>query len=463
MREKVCSVILAFIMVICLYTPINALAANELSTTINDSQIQKYGNVPLTLKCEEILAAGYSYGDVLNVSFLDQSLQLPLCSSFSDVDSGSPAILANEKYVYVQLVINMGDFATNYGIATKNTVADGTVVWSLAEGVTSPIKVSISMNTPGGYYDEYILHQLSYTTERSDYPNLSDDQFANFRMVCTTGIGQGILYRSASPINPKYNRNKYADAAYKNAGINVIMNLADDQTTALAYDGYSLTYYSEQNYIALNMGMDISSDDFRSKLAQGLKFFAENPGVYGIHCTEGKDRSGFTVALIECLMGASYEEVISDYMVTFYNYYGITVDDPRYTAIVNSNISKALARAFEVSDIKSINLSQAAEKYIKKIGLSDEEIAKLKANLSGEAASTESVSDTVTDPVAEPVSDSVVESGNIYVVQPGDYLRKIAKEQLGDSEKWEEIYELNKDKISDPNVIYAGQELRLAG
>jgi nucleoid-associated protein YgaU len=48
-----------------------------------------------------------------------------------------------------------------------------------------------------------------------------------------------------------------------------------------------------------------------------------------------------------------------------------------------------------------------------------------------------------------------------YVVQAGDSLSKIAKALLGDAARWPEIFELNKDQIKDPNLIYPGQELRL--
>ncbi len=50
---------------------------------------------------------------------------------------------------------------------------------------------------------------------------------------------------------------------------------------------------------------------------------------------------------------------------------------------------------------------------------------------------------------------------NVYVVQSGDSLSKIAKEELGDASRWPEIFELNKDQIKDPNLIRVGQELRL--
>ena len=54
-----------------------------------------------------------------------------------------------------------------------------------------------------------------------------------------------------------------------------------------------------------------------------------------------------------------------------------------------------------------------------------------------------------------------------YTVQTGDYLFKIAKEVLGDSSRWPEIVELNKDKypslITNPALIYAGWVLTLPG
>ena len=50
-----------------------------------------------------------------------------------------------------------------------------------------------------------------------------------------------------------------------------------------------------------------------------------------------------------------------------------------------------------------------------------------------------------------------------YVVGKGDNLSKIADKVLGDSTKWKEIYEANKDIISDPNKIYVGQELTIPG
>ncbi|MEV7471792.1 LysM peptidoglycan-binding domain-containing protein [Streptomyces kronopolitis] len=50
-----------------------------------------------------------------------------------------------------------------------------------------------------------------------------------------------------------------------------------------------------------------------------------------------------------------------------------------------------------------------------------------------------------------------------YTVEPGDSLSGIADEQLGDANRWHDIYKDNRDTISDPNLIYPGQHLDLPG
>ncbi len=49
----------------------------------------------------------------------------------------------------------------------------------------------------------------------------------------------------------------------------------------------------------------------------------------------------------------------------------------------------------------------------------------------------------------------------IYTVQPGDTLSGIAERELGDANRWPEIFERNRDVISDPDQIFPGQALVL--
>lgn len=62
-----------------------------------------------------------------------------------------------------------------------------------------------------------------------------------------------------------------------------------------------------------------------------------------------------------------------------------------------------------------------------------------------------------TAPSSEPKS----EQAQTYVVEEGDSLSKIAKRFYGKADEWRRIYELNRDIIKDPDLIYPGQTLRL--
>ncbi len=47
----------------------------------------------------------------------------------------------------------------------------------------------------------------------------------------------------------------------------------------------------------------------------------------------------------------------------------------------------------------------------------------------------------------------------IHTVESGDTLSKIAKSAYGDANSYMKIFEANRDKLNDPNMIKVGQEL----
>jgi nucleoid-associated protein YgaU len=57
-----------------------------------------------------------------------------------------------------------------------------------------------------------------------------------------------------------------------------------------------------------------------------------------------------------------------------------------------------------------------------------------------------------------------VENADIYgfyTVKSGDTLSRLAKEHLGDAKRYTEIFNLNKDVLTNPDLINVGQKLKL--
>lgn len=346
--------------------------------TATVAEIAKHGNLILDITGAELFEMGYEYGDLLEVKAANQTWEAPLCSSYSDVDVGVTVLRASSEEDSVVLAINMGDFATTAGIATKTAIEEEPGYrWDYL--IQTPVQVEISLKQEDGYREQWLVRQLVRTDERADYAHLSDEAFANFRVIDTTGMGQNVLYRSSSPINPGIGRSTYADQAARAAGVVTVINLADASNT---YELPADSYYPACQVTYLNLSMDFLSETSTASLASGLRFILDNEGPYLIHCNEGKDRAGFVSALLECLMGATMDEVVEDYMETFVNYYGVEKGSEKYEAVVNSNIVSAIQTNFKVEDAYKADLAAEAEAYLmEELGMSADEVAALKAKL----------------------------------------------------------------------------------
>lgn len=355
--------------------------------TSSVKEIQKYGNLVLTIEKKDLDAMGAEYGDVFTVSFQDTEVYAPYCTNYSDVDLGS-IVLRNDGETLI-IAINMGDFATTYSIAEKVSNPDKTYKWIFEEGKTmEDISLLLTLTGKGEYRDEWLIHQLSRTDNREDYS--SDAAFANFREIKGGNIGEGALFRSSSPINNEIGRAKYADALIKENGIRTVMNLADSEESILSYmekEDFASPYYASLfengDVIALNMGVSFKTREFQASLSEGLTFLASKEGPYLVHCTEGKDRAGFTSALLSALMGLTYQEIVEDYMTTYENYYHIEKGSEQYEAVKKSNIDSMLSfiASVESDKLSQVDLSLKAEEFLLAIGMEEETVRKLKENL----------------------------------------------------------------------------------
>ena len=352
--------------------------------------ISKYGNIVLTIGPKSMGEYGYEPADIICVKIGDREIEMPVGTAYSDVDSGEPVCVfktdpENGKGSVI-LAINAGNLASTLKIAEIRSIDEdpGYEVVFL-EGFDRTTTVYLSMTEKQGYAEEYLLHQLTGTrsNKREDYKDLSDAEYANFRAVSTAGMGTDTLFRSSSPVNPELNRNKEADAMIMDSLIRTIVNMADTEETMKAYPDYNTTNYSKCDIIALNMGMDFQSDDFKNKLVLGYQYIASHEGPYLIHCKECKDRTGIAVGILECLMGAGADEIVEDYMQTYVNYYSITTNSEKYAQIAESNIKSTLAKAFGIKSIDEdgVDLAKCASDYLNRLGMSEQEILALKDNL----------------------------------------------------------------------------------
>lgn len=352
------------------------------------SDIQKYGNLVLSITKSDMDSINAEYGDVFTISLGDQVLQAPYCTSYSDVDLGN-LVLRNDGDVMI-LAINMGDFASTYGIATKVTNPDKTYEWVFEEGKKlEDVTLTLVLSGKGEYRDQYLIHQLSRTNDRNDYS--SDAVFANFREIKGGNLGSGALYRSSSPVNNEIGRAMYADKLAEENKINTVMNLADSSDAVEGYfkeEGFASPYYKslyeKGQVIALNMGVSFKTREFQAALVEGLTFLSNNEGPYLVHCNEGKDRAGFTSALLSALMGLSYDEIAADYMTSYENYYHVEKGTEQYEAVKRSNIDSMLSfiAGVEADNLSSVDLSAKAEEFLLAIGMEKANIDTLKSKLS---------------------------------------------------------------------------------
>jgi hypothetical protein len=90
--------------------------------------------------------------------------------------------------------------------------------------------------------------------------------------------------------------------------------------------------------------------------------------------------------------------------------------------------------------------------------------AATKTLLDGLAAAGQRFRGAITPPQTEPPAEPAPvtpPAEEFYVVQPGDTLGGIAKKVYADFRLWTLIFEANQDKISSPNLIRVGMELRI--
>lgn len=350
--------------------------SNELHFILEEDGITS-GKMYLNYPADSFLTQ-FEIGDIVTVAFDGyDTLEMPVAEYTSDVPIAGFLVAANKGSGNLVLTAHYAQMSDVLGITAEN----------------APLQVSISMKEKGGYLLGLdIMRNTQYMdTYLEAYPDLSIEEFANFRDVHTTGMGKNKLYRSSSPIYLYLGRNYYADSLAQVAGIATFVNLADSENEAYSNKGYETTYYSTQNVIFLGIPPEFFSTSFKEGLVKGFRYMIEHEGPYLLHCTYGMDRTGFTIAVLEALMGASVEEIQADYAKTFSNYFTV-IDSKQVTlneqqvdffkSVVLRNLRAVYhAEGIEVPETDDADWVTATENYLEKLGMTPQEISELKDRL----------------------------------------------------------------------------------
>ncbi|MBQ3864927.1 MAG: tyrosine-protein phosphatase [Clostridia bacterium] len=348
----------------------------------------EFGGVYIKITIDDFNALGFRYGDSVDVAFSNGYVleDIPYYNGYY-VDAGYPLLIAYPGYDYIKAAVNYGDdlwetgdLYTPSGDSPKEEPEDS--LW-LKAGLEEHVTASVTLREKGKYADIQEARDIHYSDERSKYP--SDVVFANFRCIHMGKIRDNVLFRSASPCDNQHKRAPFVDSLIAEKKVNCILNLADNENKIQGYieksdfqSPYFLSLYQDGKVIPLAMNMNYYSADFTEKIAKGLIAMSETEGPYLIHCTEGKDRTGFICMLVEALCGAGYQEIVDDYMLTYDNYYKINEksEPAKYRTILEKNLLDMMKVVVgnDSIDLETADLSVYAREFLKKAGMSDQQV-----------------------------------------------------------------------------------------
>ena len=213
--KKTCSLALLAAVVLLITAFPCPVSAETVSLEYPSFETEVYGinyggTFILSMDGNRLLESGYAYGDLLRIEITGRTLSLPLVENYSEVPARSPMCrlkVSTGKPGKIYIGINLGDMAKSFGLVPDPSDGDVSTSWHDASGSPcKPVPVVISMQEKEGYLKQYQLLQVFRSNVREDYPDLTDAEYANFRPVPC--IRENLIYRSSSPIDPSYNRNR---------------------------------------------------------------------------------------------------------------------------------------------------------------------------------------------------------------------------------------------------------------
>ena len=325
------------------------------------SSYNEFGAAMLDFTEADMTKAGFTLGDVISITVDGKEIVMPYYDGYY-TRNGEYLCVAYPTYPSICFTAN------NVGLPKELTGLEG-------------YDVVVKMKEKGGRLDVQTALSMKYTNDRNDYPTYSDAEFANSRAASGGNIASGVLHRSSSPFSNDINRANYVSEYLESEKVKTVLNLADTEEKMLTYDmpPYSRSLWEGGNVILCPLKADPTADDYNNRLIEALKELPSRPAPYVVHCMEGKDRTGYVCALLEGLCGATYEEIVADYLITYNNYYHIT--PAKNSDLCNTLVSLRLntclmyyAGVNDESQLPNIDYAKAFSNYLLSHGMSQQQI-----------------------------------------------------------------------------------------
>ena len=321
----------------------------------------EFGAAMLDFTQADMTEAGFTLGDVISITVDDIVLIMPYYDGYY-TRNGEYLCVAYPTYPSICFTAN------NIGLPEELTGLEGhTVV--------------IKMVEKGGRLDVQTALSMSYTLDRKDYPDFTDEQFANARTSKGGRLASGVLHRSSSPFCDDINRAYYVSEYMESEKVATVLNLADTEEKMKSYDmpPYSRQLWEEGNVILCPLKADPTADDFNKRLIAALKELPSRPAPYIVHCMEGKDRTGYVCALLEGLCGATYEEIVDDYLITYNNFFHLNPgNSPELcNTLVSLRLNTCLMYYAGVSDeaqLPNVDYAKAFSAYLLSHGMNHQQL-----------------------------------------------------------------------------------------
>ncbi len=239
--------------------------------------------------------------------------------------------------------------------------SDHAPVYMSANFVSSSSSPSTSSNVNTAYSNS------ASTNVTTSSPTVSFDGINNFRDAAASSgsFKSGVLYRSARLYSATSSDVSKLSKTLGSGGLIVDLRTSGTRSSYPDKAIPGTTRLDASMTGTTNYTTFVTKQSDRQSINKAITAIAQTKGKVLIHCTAGKDRTGWTVAMIMHILGANDQQIMKEYLLS-----------SSFGSVKSSWLNAGLAKAR--ADYGSV------DGYLKKgVGLSDATITALKNKLKG--------------------------------------------------------------------------------